>query len=85
MIDLIPVESSNVDKVGYDEEKQELHILFKTGGLYIYEAAPKSIHSELMAADSIGGMVHKLLVKTKHKFRKADISEVGNVKESKQD
>jgi len=38
-----------------------------------------------MAADSIGGMVHKLLVKTKHKFRKADISEVGSVKEANQD
>lgn len=72
MVDLIPVTSSNVDKIGYDEEKQELHVLFKSGGYYIYESAAKPVHSEIMAADSIGGMVHKLLVKGKYKFRKAD-------------
>jgi hypothetical protein len=70
MIDLLPVTSSNVDKVGYDEEKQELYVLFKTGGCYIYEMVTKDIHTGIMAADSVGRYVHKVLVKGKYKYRK---------------
>lgn len=30
------VESSTIDKIGYDEENKILKILFKNGGVYIY-------------------------------------------------
>ena len=35
MIDMKPVESSNIRAIGYDESKAELHVEFK-GGIYIY-------------------------------------------------
>lgn len=76
MIQMIPVTSSNIDKIGYDEEKQELHILFKSGGHYVYEQVAKDIHSGVMAADSIGGYVHRTIIKeNKYKFRKLDENE----------
>lgn len=76
VIQMLPVESSNVDKIGYDEEKRELHVLFKSGGYYVYEAVAKDVHSGAMAADSVGGYIHKTLVKGKYKFRKVEEGEI---------
>jgi KTSC domain len=72
MVDMIPVVSSNIDSVGYDNDKQELHVMFKGGKVYIYEKVYQSVHSNMMAADSIGGFLSKT-IKPHYKFRKVVI------------
>ena len=68
-IELRPVTSSNIDKIGYDAEKQELQIEFKGGALYAYDSVPEFEHRDLIDAKSIGGHFHKK-IKDKYKTRK---------------
>jgi hypothetical protein len=58
MIDLEPVDSSNVSGVGYDPDSQTLHVEFKGGSRYEYAGVPPETHAELMKADSIGRHLH---------------------------
>ena len=49
-----PVVSSNLVSVGYDESKEVLEVEFGGGGVYQYQAVPKQIFEEFMAAPSMG-------------------------------
>jgi hypothetical protein len=49
---LTPVQSSNIDAVGFDN--YGLHVRFKGGGLYSYPDAPKALHDEMLRAESVG-------------------------------
>lgn len=53
-IDMIPVESSNLESVGYDEINKQLYVRFLKGGLYFYSNVPVTIYSALMNASSHG-------------------------------
>lgn len=48
------VVSSCFKGYGYDEEKQELDVVFNTGVTYGYEGVPKSLYEELEKAESKG-------------------------------
>lgn len=48
------VESSNIEKIGYDKENATLHVVFITGAHYIYRDVPGEVYEKLMAADSHG-------------------------------
>jgi len=50
----VPVSSSNLSSVGYDESNQILEIEFHGGRVYQYFDVPKRIHQELMNANSHG-------------------------------
>jgi len=50
----VPVSSSNLSSVGYDESNQVLEIEFHGGRVYQYFDVPKRIHQELMKANSHG-------------------------------
>jgi hypothetical protein len=56
-IDLHPVESSQVSKVGYDEATQTLAVQFKhgTGAIYHYPGVTPKQHEAFVGAESIGG------------------------------
>ena len=58
-IPLMPVESSNIEAVGYDQEEQELIIEFKSGRTYIYFDVPFDVYTGLMDAESKGKYFHK--------------------------
>jgi hypothetical protein len=75
VVQMLPVTSSNVESVGYDVDKHELHVRFKGSKVevYIYEKVYPEVHSNLMACDSIGGFLSKN-VKPNYKFRKVMIS-----------
>lgn len=67
--------SSNIDSIGYDTEKKELYVRFKSGkDIYIYEDVSEGLNSELMASDSKGSFISKNFVKTEYKFRKERIA-----------
>lgn len=53
-MDRMPVSSSNLISVGYDETSLTLEVEFKDGALYQYFDVPASVHLELLGAGSVG-------------------------------
>lgn len=53
-IEHVPVRSSNIRSVGYDEEGGILEIWFLSGSVYRYTSVPKSVYDTLVAASSVG-------------------------------
>jgi ATP-dependent DNA helicase RecG len=49
-----PVESSNIQSVGYDATLRVLEIEFHGGAVYQYDDVDSSVYADLMAADSKG-------------------------------
>ncbi len=68
---LTPVKSSNLSAVGYDGNKKELHVQFKSGQTYVYEGVPERVHAGLMAAASPGSHFKSAVKDAGFKFRKA--------------
>ena len=68
MPNMIPVSSSNLVAVGYEEESQSLYIQFKSG-LYVYGNVPASVYSNLLAAPSHGKYFHAF-IKNAYPYRK---------------
>lgn len=50
----VPVESSNMESVGYDPESHTLEVAFRDSGTYQYFDVPASVHDALMGAASKG-------------------------------
>jgi hypothetical protein len=55
MAPLMPVESSNIKAVGYDEATKTLTVQFLSGQTWSYADVPPKTYRELMDADSVGG------------------------------
>lgn len=53
-IEMKPVESSNLEAIGYSAEDQILQVRFKSGKTWRYRDFPPSAYSRLMAAESKG-------------------------------
>ena len=51
---MTPVKSSNIEAVGYDDDKKRLTVRFKSGGTWHYEDVPADVHKRFVSADSIG-------------------------------
>jgi hypothetical protein len=59
MVELTPVESSNVAAVGHDPERDELHVRFKSGpAVYVYSNVTAEQHAALIGDESVGGHGH---------------------------
>jgi hypothetical protein len=69
MVEMVPVSSSAVKAVGYDEHKRELHVQFASGARYVYEGVPPEKHQALRDAASIGKFVNAH-VKGAHSHRR---------------
>jgi len=54
----VPVDSSNIASVGYNDNTNTLEIEFNSGHLYQYFDVPKNIYDELLIADSVGKYFH---------------------------
>ena len=53
-IEMKPVQSSNINAVGYDELNQVMHVEFTNGNKYIYFDVPPKYHEAFIGSDSIG-------------------------------
>ncbi len=53
-ITMIPVDSSMVDSVGYDEARRLLQVVFTSGRVYCYEDVPPEVFQDLLEAESKG-------------------------------
>ena len=57
--DMIFVESSNIESIGYLADAMELHVQFKNGTLYAYLSVPQEIFDELLLASSKGTFLNQ--------------------------
>jgi len=58
-MDREPVDSSNIESIGYDAASKILEVEFKNGGIYQYKGIPQEIYNELMEADSVGSFLSR--------------------------
>ena len=59
MPEMIFVESSNIEAIGYDDDTQELHVQFLPSGHYIYSDVPREMFDNLMNAPSKGSFLNR--------------------------
>lgn len=59
MPNMIIVDSTNIEAIGYDEAAEELHVRFLGGGLYIYNGVPQSVFDDFIAAPSKGSFLNR--------------------------
>jgi hypothetical protein len=57
--EMIPVSSSNVESVGYEEVTEIVFVRFLSGSLYIYKGVPKFEYENLRDATSVGSYLHR--------------------------
>jgi hypothetical protein len=69
MPEMIYVDSSNVEAIGYDDDTQELHVQFLSSGYYIYHDVPRKIFDDLINAPSKGSFLNRE-VKSVYRFTK---------------
>lgn len=53
-MDMIYVDSSNIDQIGFDEYSGEVHVIFKGGRHYIYSEVGVDIWQQFCDASSKG-------------------------------
>lgn len=58
-IEMIPVVSSNVESIGYDEGTQILRVKFITGGIYEYKNVPPMEFEQLKNCSSVGSYLNR--------------------------
>lgn len=61
-ITMIPVDSSMVDSVGYDEEHRLLQVIFTSGRVYCYEDVPPEVFQGLLEAESKGQYMRAYII-----------------------
>lgn len=59
MPDMIPVSSSNVSALGFDDTEQVVYVEFMNGSIYIYKGVSKIEFEGLLNAPSIGSYLHR--------------------------
>ena len=50
----VAVNSAAIESVGYNGKKAKLHIVFTSGGRYVYDEVPSEVALSLVNANSIG-------------------------------
>ena len=70
MIEMINVQSSNLEAVGYDDKHNILVVEFKHGGTYQYISVDKSIYENLLLADSKGKFFDQYVKKAGYQYSK---------------
>ena len=59
MPEMTYVDSSNIEAVGYDDDRQELHVQFLPGGYYIYSNVPRETFDDFINAPSKGSFLNR--------------------------
>ncbi len=53
MLEMINVDSTTIESIGYELGSKKLHVHFVSTEKYIYQGVPKIIHARLMRTHSI--------------------------------
>ncbi len=59
---MIPVESSMLSAIGYDEATKELVAVYNSGAVWRYRGVPKKVYKQLLASSSKGGYMRDLII-----------------------
>lgn len=59
MPEMIPVSSSNIASIGYDEEGQQVYVQFQNGSMYVYKGVPSHEFQNLIEAPSHGSYLNR--------------------------
>lgn len=57
--EMIPVSSSNMESIGYDEQNEQVYVRFLNGSLYVYKGVPLHEFENLRDAPSLGSYLHR--------------------------
>jgi len=68
-MNLLPVNSSNLSAIGYDEIPATLEVHFRNGTAYRYLNVPKFVFEALIRAPSKGGAFNEM-IRVKYQFMK---------------
>lgn len=67
---MVPVESTSIELVGYDEDAQELYVRFHNRGrTYVYFDVPREAYAALLEAPSKGRYLN-FEIKPYHRYRR---------------
>lgn len=66
---LIPVYSTNIQAIGYNEQQQILRVLFKGGGNYIYFNVEPNLYEQIKTSQSKGKTLNECVVRHKDKYK----------------
>jgi hypothetical protein len=69
-MDMIYVDSSNVDQIGYDDAASEVHVIFKNGGHYVYSDVTLDVWDRFRNAESKGIFLNEEFKAKAYPFRK---------------
>lgn len=69
MPEMIYVDSSNIEAIGYDDTNRDLHVQFRTGTCYIYHGVPSEVYQSFLDAPSKGSFLNREL-KAVYQFTK---------------
>lgn len=70
-VEMIPVSSSNVQAIGYDELNQVLYVRFiSNNSLYSYHGVPKAEFLGLQNAASVGGYLDQNIKKGSYPYKR---------------
>ena len=58
---MVAVDSSAVRRIGYDPAANELWVEWAGGDTYVYALVPRSVHLDLMAAESKGRFLNTVV------------------------
>jgi len=70
MPDMIYVDSSNMEQIGYDANTRELHIYFTDGSKYIYDNVSQDLFDRFVSAPSKGSFFNREIRTAGFSFRK---------------
>lgn len=72
-VEMIPVGSSNVQAIGYDEVSQVLYVRFiKNNSLYCYQGVPMAVFYGLQNASSVGGYLNENIKKGLYLYQRLE-------------
>lgn len=59
MPEMTPVDSSNIESIGYDEDNTTVYVRFLNNSVYIYKGVPSHEYENLLNAPSVGSYLHR--------------------------
>lgn len=57
--EMVPVDSTSIEAVGYDEDAQELYVQFAGGRTYVYSGVSTYTYEDLLSAPSKGSYLNR--------------------------
>lgn len=64
----IPVESTDVVSIGYEEDTRTMEVQFQTGAVYVYYEVPQDFFEQFLTAPSKGKFVNYVLKRSSYAY-----------------